>query len=737
MNQANPSQPLPNSPAPVPQGDTPLRPALFARFGDLSSLRYDYPLVLVQGQGSETVLRPLSRIIDDVLRICSAPGAADEALRQQVLALEGSIRSRIEQGATGKLSDLWRESVPGLLKSAGEKQFGPMDRNLDRAREDLDLDGLLIGCNGDTPHITLSHIWKAVHDERAKVFRKTVDGFILQIADILKADYNKSDDAHKADALRGSVGSTDSGIIDFHKLSAVLGREHPEGRLPKARLRRLEWVLSILGSQRFFGPGRSSGRGLLDQAPHSHIFQSCEVALEAFRERLPEVVLLVKALSTAELEVAHKYNAELHDPIISALDESDLTAEHLRLLPPALVLLRDGKSDNADTVRAFEALASGLPIKVLVQTDDILGETTPAPSQSSFGAASARLAAMAMGLNNVFSCQVSAAHIYRVGHEIVRGMQFDGPALFSIYSGATETAPGVAPYLMAAAATESRAFPTFVYDPSGGPDWSQRFSLNCNPSVTQDWPAHSFQYEEANGNKADATLPFTFADFAITDVRNQRYCHMAGKNAAPERLIPASERIAHPDGDSAEPEPFVFAIDPENRLSKVVIDTKIVEAAENCADAWGRLQELAGINNSHVVHELARARAAWQAEHREDAPSTLERLSAPTPPADSPVAEAQPQPAAPDPAPQADVSDAPWIETLRCTTCNECTQINGVTFAYNDDMQAYIADPDGGSFRQMVEAAESCQVSIIHPGKPRNPKEPDLAQLIERAAVFD
>jgi hypothetical protein len=35
-----------------------------------------------------------------------------------------------------------------------------------------------------------------------------------------------------------------------------------------------------------------------------------------------------------------------------------------------------------------------------------------------------------------------------------------------------------------------------------------------------------------------------------------------------------------------------------------------------------------------------------------------------------------------------------------------------------------------------VEAAESCQVSIIHPGKPRNPKEPGLPELIGRAEPY-
>jgi hypothetical protein len=52
-------------------------------------------------------------------------------------------------------------------------------------------------------------------------------------------------------------------------------------------------------------------------------------------------------------------------------------------------------------------------------------------------------------------------------------------------------------------------------------------------------------------------------------------------------------------------------------------------------------------------------------------------------------------------------------------------------------MQAYIADPDAGTFRQIVEAAESCQVSIIHPGQPREPNEPNLEDLTARAEPFN
>jgi hypothetical protein len=57
-------------------------------------------------------------------------------------------------------------------------------------------------------------------------------------------------------------------------------------------------------------------------------------------------------------------------------------------------------------------------------------------------------------------------------------------------------------------------------------------------------------------------------------------------------------------------------------------------------------------------------------------------------------------------------------------------------FAYNANKQAFIADPNAGTYRQLVEAAESCQVAIIHPGRPRNPNEAGLDELFERAASF-
>ena len=55
---------------------------------------------------------------------------------------------------------------------------------------------------------------------------------------------------------------------------------------------------------------------------------------------------------------------------------------------------------------------------------------------------------------------------------------------------------------------------------------------------------------------------------------------------------------------------------------------------------------------------------------------------------------------------------------------------------YDANKQASIVNPEAGTYLQLVEAAESCQVSIIHPGRPRHPNEPGLEELLARAEPF-
>jgi hypothetical protein len=148
---------------------------------------------------------------------------------------------------------------------------------------------------------------------------------------------------------------------------------------------------------------------------------------------------------------------------------------------------------------------------------------------------------------------------------------------------------------------------------------------------------------------------------------------------------------------------------------------------------WHSLQELGGIHNSHAERLLARERDAWAAEQAKAAGNAQAPVQAA--PAAADVAAPPAAPAAVAAEPERSPDEA-YIETARCTTCNECTQINDKMFGYNENKQASIINPDAGTYRQLVEAAESCQVSIIHPGKPRNPNEPGLEELIKRAEPF-
>ncbi|MGD2123653.1 MAG: 2-oxoacid:acceptor oxidoreductase family protein, partial [Gemmatimonadota bacterium] len=129
-----------------------------------------------------------------------------------------------------------------------------------------------------------------------------------------------------------------------------------------------------------------------------------------------------------------------------------------------------------------------------------------------------------------------------------------------------------------------------------------------------------------------------------------------------------------------------------------------------------------------------------EAEALVSAPAGAPAAAPAAPAAEPGVAEA-PAPAETAPAADEEEDDGlvmePYIETARCTSCNECININKKMFAYNDAKQAYIKDPKAGTFAEIVQAAERCTAKIIHPGTPLNPRERDLEKWIERAKPFN
>ena len=143
---------------------------------------------------------------------------------------------------------------------------------------------------------------------------------------------------------------------------------------------------------------------------------------------------------------------------------------------------------------------------------------------------------------------------------------------------------------------------------------------------------------------------------------------------------------------------------------------------------------------SDTVAQLLEKAESWEGPAFE-APAAFE-IPAPTADVPAPVGAVAAAPAAAAvAAPAADedelMGNEPYIDTLRCTSCDDCLKINPKVFIYDDEQQAYIGDARAGTFKQLVMAAEACPAECIHPGDPLNPKEKGLDKLIKRAEPFN
>jgi hypothetical protein len=694
-----------------------LRPALLAPYRDLAALRHDFPLVLDQRIGGHEFVRSLSGVVDGVLKDVAPRGIEGERLRRHALQLEREIRRAVDDGASGTLADLWAMAAAKLGASEGET----FEQVLSHTGGALRTEGEVVGCSHDMPARLITHAWHAAQHAKARHFHADLSRLVLKLSDILRAAFAHSQASRQPHHLKQSVGGPHQDQFDFAALSRIVGKGVPRNELPPARHGRLVHVLGVLESQRFFAPAEAVD----DSECFGFVFDNCAAAAKAYRERLADVAELVKAMSIAELEVQGRYIEAEHDLFFEAFDENALTAADLARFPDYLVCIPPDCNDAPENANLMEMLSSGLPVKVLVQTSDLLEEASIGTGRFAFGVRSARLATAAMGLGGMFVLQSPSANLYALRSQIGHGLARSGPALFSVFAGSPRSASLLPPYLTAAAAMQSRAFPAFSYDAAAGGNWAARFSLENNPQPDDDWSVETIAYFDAALQRAEQRSAFTFADFVLCDTRYAAHFALVPPERWNAAMVPVADWLALDEPEAAKRVPYLLAVDSQDTLQRVIVDARLMQATRRCLLLWRRLQEHGGVHDSHAERLLAREKAAWAAE------KPAEAVAAPAAAAEPVVAAAAAEPSAP-----AHSRDEAWIETARCPSCNECQLINDRMFGYDERKQAFIKDLAAGTYRQLVEAAESCQVAIIHPGKPRDPNEPGLEELLVRAEPF-
>ena len=705
-------------------------PALLAPYRDLTKLRYDFPLVLLDDFKSPAFADTLTGIFNRLLRDIAPKGNAGEPLRQHVLRLERRMRELVADGSDLPIEDLWKKAEKSLLAESREDQDADALRsNLGTARFALKARGKVVDCDILLPERAISHAWSQHEARRAAATIARLSTLIIRLRNMLRVDDLKSTNSRTGKELKKSVGKHYKEAFDFDLMSDLLGDSTPRNHLPAERRSRIKAALAILENQRFFAFGPSDA-GVGVDTPYRFMFDSLPGALKTYHERLEPMAEVIKAMAIAELECDNAYNAEKHAAYFERYGAQALTPEDLSLFPSYLVVLHESESSTLDTARLMEIVSCDLPIKVMLQVNDAFGESPSNGRDLYQGSFVQQLAHTLMAPGNAYVLQSTASAIAKHQDQIRKGLEYQGPAIFSIFAPVASEAPGMPAYLVAAAALESRVFPSFSYDPSAGGGLKLRFNIGNNPEPGADWIYRELHYEDKDLQSVREETAFTPADFAVTSRRNGEHFAAVAANEEVSSMVSVAEYLDLPASASLNKVPFVSVVDQDNRLIRLVVDEAMIRRVRRCRERWHALQELGGEHNSYA--EAARAEAEAQVVYvdKEASPAITEAKAEAAPEvatAPAPVVEEEPE---------AVRSDDAWIETPRCTTCDECTQRNDRMFAYDDNKQAYIKDINAGTYKDLVEAAENCQVAIIHPGKPRNPDEPGLADLIKRAEPF-
>lgn len=727
-------------PAP-PEG---LLPALIHHYHHLDPLhvRYDFPLLLVENGENGYVVR-LVEVIDNLLDSLEVSGDEGQLLKQHVLRVEAEIKSQLEKTPDGRLSDLWDTAAEIVLNHAEKKEL--VEKNIQTASEALKIEGTVVGCCHETSAKVFSHLWTQYWTIKNKTFCEELDLLLIKLNYILAADDAKTDKARDPEHLRASTANAE---IDFEKLSKTLSESHLPQPFPEKQRQRLEETIETL----------KRGKMMFEYLSSEEIMiEDCMTVKDKYQQKIKEMITFFKAYRIAQLDLENKYNDEKHDHFFSDFDQNDFTETEWAYCPPILLNISIDELDAGRKCALIELLESDIPVKILLQVQDIESE---------------RWGQMALALNTVYVWQGTNASVKKMP---VKGFDYPGPALYMVYEGDPVNIPQLSSYLASASAGEGRVFPGFTYDPGRGNDWLHRFELDPTPQYERDWSIDQYIYEE---DEVSIDLEFTAADFLVTD---QRYDFLpVAKSDWNENMIPVGEYLNHILNESDElvdKIPYILMIDAEGQQYRAILTRTLVEKTIKYLLNWRSLQELGGINNSHAQKRIAEEKERLEAEKQAEITEIEQKyeqqlnqnvgelteviinriaagllsegmgssmmMAAPT---SSAPAKKEAKPKEEEQAPAEPVEDEedetmsfddPYIDTPLCTSCNECTNRNGKMFAYNENKQAYIKDATAGTYKELVESAEKCPVKIIHPGKPKNPDEPGLDELIKRAEPFN
>lgn len=669
-----------------------------------------------------------------------------------------------------------------------------------RLAEHLPEGTVLAGDRPDLALRIVIHLARAGAVRRREALALDATRLAGHLDDLLRLDRGKQAGGRSASELGEGMGRVGSRFLDPAALSSTLGEWKGAGAMPADRRARIESIADTLRGfvARGAGPAvtviRPEASTPLDALPPDvEVVEHdapLDEAVRRFDARCAELTGVFRALHVARMELDGVYDPDRHDAWVQGYDWRSFSRDERLLLPPVVAVHHADRVATGDLAALSRTLRSRRPVHVVLETTPI-----PVDDPDAAGQGHLELGYLAIGHRDAVVHQSTSArpdHLVR-GVEVALGSARPSLHLLAVGARSDGTESVVGRWLHVGAAIEARAHPLFLYDPDAGTTWARRLEFAGNPAPDADWP--SAPVDDA-GDGEPRSAAFTYGDLALLEPGLRPWFakvpSVDGLDDADD-LVPLHELLATDPADAIHRIPVVIGVDREGQRHRLAVTDRLVDACRDRLDFWRTLQELAGVRNAYVAEATERLRAEMNealgderarleadrdqavAEARDgaarEAMGALARMlldldpggallaappgaaravaaapapSAPSAPTTAPdeedpsLAESPTDAPAPDDADDDDGGfDDPWIDTPRCTSCNDCMNVNALTFVYDENKQARIGDASAATFEELVRAAELCPAKCIHPGKPKNPDEPGLEDLLERAAPFN
>lgn len=578
-----------------------------------------------------------------------------------------------------------------------------------------------------------------------------------------------------------------SDLISFDKIDEI-AVDSVSSHLSKSRLDRLTFALKTLSKAKEVYSQNVTKIMVSNQLAEwfdlADIFKGiatniisdnlCREANVQSQIEVKQFVETIAALRIGELMIEQKYDEDLHDIYFNDFDLNHLTDDDLKYFLP-IIVIEESRHLMRQSHDFLGLLSDNRFVKILGinQLNDLFDLENPADPNY------LDLASLAIFRRNSYVFQGGIDQPSNLKASFRKGLDFPGSALWNVLLPFPEKERANTTNLSQVAAMKSRFFPGMEFVPNESALLSNQVRLDANPTPEASLVSFHQQIKVEKGIES-RVYPITIVDFLALNPKLREMLELIPSAYQSANFIPIEEYLSLPSDQLPGKVPIIWMVNDQNKLLQASIPITWIQKCRNRLDYWKFLQSLAGINNTHLQTMVEELKSTWEEGKKQEIETLKIKISEQFEKEKTSILEKglvkmlngllsqenglesvlteisqrEFQPALEvknDQKPSVEevalkeekvedtklIMEEAWVESEECTSCKDCVDALPSVFKYNEDRQAYVHNPKGGAFTEIVKAAEKCPARCIHPGLPQNKAEKVMSKWIERAAKFN